>query len=167
VITVEIRHRKENELRKTLIVVAISVIGVAGLWGLTSRPANAAPTSSPAVVSQSGFISREQIETNARKSRFHRLDRIESKLGTMDQFLTMHQTKVVEQNVYSPSKAVWFVLFVGDIDPGRGVGVPAGELRRANWMVIAYDAGTGLAIASRTGGGPLPTGWTQLIDLAK
>lgn len=152
---------------RLVLAAVIGMAALAGVWAFTSSPANAEATPGPAATTLSGLVSREQIEAGARKNRFHRLDRIETKLGTMDQFLAMHQTKVVEQNVYDGGKAVWFVLYVGDIDPGRGVGTPAGTLIRANWMVIAYDAGTGLAIASRTGGGPEPTGWRQLVDRAK
>lgn len=152
---------------KLVVFAAFSLAISVGLWiNAATHPASAAVTSA-STATRAGVVSREQILADARQVKVVRLDRLEVKLGTMSQFLSMHQTKVVEQNVYAREKLVWFALFVGEINPGRGVGLPVGTLKNSDWMVLVYDANTGLAIADRTGSGPEPSGWASLLDLAK
>jgi len=152
-------------MKKLLVVGVLGMASLCAAWGLTSTPATAAPPQNSHLV---GVVQRDQIEADVRKFKWPRIDRLETKLGSMQSFLAMHETKIVEQNVYAPSKSVWFVLITGDVGRGRGVGTPTGApLPRPSWMVIAIDAVTGLAIAHRFGDGPEPSGWRQLVDLAR
>lgn len=152
-------------MKRILVVGVLGMASIGAAWALTSTPATAAPVQNSHLV---GLVPRDQIEADVLKFKWPRVDRLETKLGSMDSFLAMHKTNVVEQNVYAPSKTLWLVLITGDVGPGRGVGTPTGAaLPRPTWMVIAYDAATGLAIASRYGGGPEPSGWRQLVDAAR
>jgi hypothetical protein len=150
-------------VKGVLVAGLLGIASIGAAWGLTSTPATAAPAVQNTHLL--GVVPRDHIEANIRSFKWPRIDRLETKLGSVSSFLAIHETKVVEQNVYPPGKSVWLVLIAGDVGPGRGVGTPTGAtLPRATWMVIAYDAGTGLAIASRSGGGPEPSGWRRPVD---
>jgi hypothetical protein len=152
-------------MKELLVAGVLGMASIGAAWGLASTPAAAAPVQNSHLV---GVVPRDQIEADVRKFKWPRVDRLETKLGGMDSFLAMHKTNVVEQNVYAPSNTLWLVLITGDMGPGRGVGTPTGAtLPRPTWMVIAYDARTGLAIATRSGGGAEPSGWGQLVDRAR
>src|SRR5688500_234986 len=74
-------------VKRVLVAGVLGIASIGAAWGLTSTPATAAPAVQNTDLA--GVVPRGQIEANVRYFKWPRIDRLETKLGTMSSFLAI------------------------------------------------------------------------------